>query len=172
MQRSEIKTAGPFASLMKTALARNRFHPALALAWAYLRFGIVGASGIIVDTGVLHVLHYNVGLDVWLAKLSSGLTAMIFNFVLHEWWTFRAAKVSHSAFARSGRWLRFAMISLSGLGLCAAVLSLLHDSIGWPLWISNLIGIGAASFWNFGLNHAFNWNRSADASESTPMARV
>lgn len=80
----------------------------------FIRFGIVGAGGFIVDMSILSLLHYGLGLDRYSARAISIITAMTFT-----WWGNRNLTF-HQHAARDGlksvllEWLRFALTNSVG----------------------------------------------------------
>ncbi len=57
----------------------------------FVKFCLVGGSGVVVDMAVLHVLAVWLGWNVALSKVGSAETAMLNNFLWNEVWTFREA---------------------------------------------------------------------------------
>src|ERR1039458_9030428 len=71
--------------------------PILALR-RYLRFGLVGTSGVAVDMAVLFILAdpWMLGLNLSLSKVLAAEIAIVGNFTLNELWTFRDLAVDNS----------------------------------------------------------------------------
>jgi putative flippase GtrA len=59
-----------------------------AIPWQFLRFGLVGAAGFLVDAGLLRLLLIG-GLGYYLGRLLSFLAAATTTFVLNRSFTFR-----------------------------------------------------------------------------------
>ncbi|MDQ1079394.1 putative flippase GtrA [Pseudoroseomonas cervicalis] len=99
-----------------------------ALAWLAgsgvagqaLRFGIVGASGVVVDTAMLY-LALGLGAGLYGGRVLSYLVAASWNWALNRAWTFRQARS-----APAGRqWALFLLVNLGGFALnygCYALL--------------------------------------------------
>jgi putative flippase GtrA len=154
----------------------------------FVKFCLVGGSGVVVDMGMLFLLADPkcLGLNVTLSKVLAAETALVNNFIWNELWTFRstaAACGSRSAsggegrgevgpgrfqgswFGRFGavarRFLVFNGICGIGIGLAVLLLHLFHTWLGWNLYLANLLAIGLVTLWNFGLNAWLNWPLAA-----------
>src|SRR5687767_6577737 len=71
-----------------------------------LRFGLVGLSGVVVNTAALWGLARGAGLPVLLASVLATEMAILSNFLLNDRWTFRAearrARTAAAALQRRG----------------------------------------------------------------------
>jgi len=135
-------------------------------AHRFFKFCLVGGSGVAVDMVFLFLFSDPrcLGLGAVLSKVLSAEVAMINNFIWNELWTFR-----HTAGAkgegvdslpkdRVRRFFIFNTICGMGIGLAVFLLHLLHERLGWNLYLSNLMAIVLVTFLNFTLNSRFNWN--------------
>jgi len=144
----------------------------------FLRFGAVGASGVVVNLGVYLALTRVLGLSTSLAwrNLSYGISveiSILTNFLLNDAWTFRDRR---DAAPPARRLWRFHLVSLVGFGVNWGVFAglnlLLHRSHGTLLGrvvflgrelgnvddlLAACIGIAAAMFWNFFGNLLWTW---------------
>ncbi len=130
----------------------------------FVKFCLVGGSGVLVDMGVLYVLADPKTLAVNLAfsKVCAAEIALVNNFLWNELWTFRT--LSHPMGEGRGegfprlRWFLF-FNAICGIGILFAVLvlHLFHTLLGWNLYLSNLLTIALVTLWNFGMNVRFNW---------------
>ncbi len=124
----------------------------------FLRFCLVGGSGVIVDMTVLHWLAVGLGWNVSFSKVCAAEAALLNNFLWNEVWTFRGA--GGNVEIRRGavhRLWRFHAICGAGIGLAVLGLHLFHTGLGLDLYLANLLAIGLVTLWNFGLNARFNW---------------
>jgi dolichol-phosphate mannosyltransferase len=133
----------------------------LELAGRFLRFGLVGGSGVFVDMAALYLLHdpKRLALPLVAAKLVSAQLAIVSNFVWNEAWTFADRAALHPG-ARQ-RWLRFArfeLICLTGVAITVAVLSFGVRRLGLHYLVANAIAIGIGTAWNFLANLRWNWS--------------
>jgi dolichol-phosphate mannosyltransferase len=131
----------------------------------YLRFGIVGASGVAVDMAVLFVLSdpRMFGLNLSLGKVLAAEIALLSNFILNELWTFGDISAGQSNWrARLGRLIKFNLICAAGIGLSILLLNIQVRLISMNVYIGNLIAIVIVSLWNFGMNLKFGWNKAVN----------
>ncbi|MDY7022446.1 MAG: glycosyltransferase family 2 protein [Cyanobacteriota bacterium] len=123
----------------------------------FLRFGVVGFSGLFVDFSIFYLLRY-LGLGLTLSVIFSGEIAICNNFLWNDLWTF--AEVSHQqrSFGKTfKRFLKFNMICLTGLVLNATIVSVLYQSLGTNEYVAKLIAIAIVTFWNFWVNLKLSW---------------
>jgi len=131
----------------------------LALAARFVRFGVVGASGVVVDMSVLYLMHDPRGLAQPLvaSKVVAAQLAIVNNFIWNERWTF-ADRVRDTTWRdHLVRFLRFELICLVGLGLNVLILQFCARTLGLHYLIANAVAIGAVTIWNFALNLRWNW---------------
>lgn len=81
------------------------------LLWSFLRFGIVGASGVPVDTAAVYICRTTLG--IYLAGAIAYLVAATWTFAFNRLWTFR----EHGGVALWRQWLAFLGANLTGLVL-------------------------------------------------------
>ncbi len=125
----------------------------------FVKFCIVGASGVGVNLGLFWVLTRFAGLkeNDFLA-LAAGIEASILsNFTLNEFFTFRDRRSAGSSFLT--RLFKFNLISLVGAGVQAGVYALLNHVLGIYDLVSNLIGIALATLWNYLVNNWWTWKQ-------------
>ncbi|HTO90082.1 MAG TPA: GtrA family protein [Candidatus Sulfotelmatobacter sp.] len=133
---------------------------AVELAGRFLRFGLVGGSGVLVDMGALYLLHdpKRLALPLVTAKLISAQLAIFNNFTWNEIWTFAdRAALKPGAGARLARFARFEVICLAGVAITVAVLTFCVRQLGLHYLIGNAIAIGVGTAWNFAINLRWNW---------------
>jgi putative flippase GtrA len=119
-----------------------------------IRFGLVGLSGVAVNTAILWLLVGGAGLPVLLASLLATEAAVISNFLINDRWTFRA-QTQHCAFL--SRLLRFNAVALGGMAITSAVLSALLAYGHFHLLLANLFAVAAAMAWNYAVNSRWTW---------------
>lgn len=123
-----------------------------------VRFGVVGSSGVVVNSGLLYVFHGGAGWPLIPASALAVEAAIISNFLLNDLWTFsRRDKTRY-------RFLRFNVVSLGGLAVNTLVLAGLVAVTGIHYLIANLIAIAAAMAWNFAANARWTWRMPKPAS--------
>jgi len=138
---------------------------------SFFKFCVVGASGVLVDMGLLYLLSdpRTLGLGLTRSKLVAAETAIVSNFVLNDLWTFRQASLSHpGGRARLRRFLGFNVICSAGLLLNVLLLNLLFNYGHMNRYFANAVAIAAVTGWNYWLNRKLNWapvRVSRDSSE-------
>jgi dolichol-phosphate mannosyltransferase len=130
----------------------------------FLRFGIVGASGVVVDMGLLFLLSdpSMLGWGLTRSKLIAAEMAIINNFLWNDAWTFRDISGHQSGFKhRLQRFAKFQLICFGGLALNTILLNLQFNLLGINRYLANAVAIAAVTGWNFWLNYKLSW-RAAD----------
>lgn len=139
-----------------------------ALITKFLKFGVVGASGMVVDFGVLILMRDVVGLpDLW-ANTISFTAAATSNYFLNRIWTFRSKDKQVGV-----EYLKFLAVSIVGLGINNGVLWL--SSRLWPdayyasinllgmdidvFYLFKLLAIAITTIWNFFGNMLFTFRK-------------
>ncbi len=124
-------------SLMTTGRTGNQF----------IRFALVGSSGVLVNLGVysgsIYLLHFH----YLLAATFSFVVAMSSNFLLNLRWTFKTH--GNGIKAIGDQYLRYAMVTLVSYGINMAVLWILVDLHHWHKIMAQLAAIGITTLSNF-----------------------
>lgn len=122
---------------------------ARAQAGRMLRFGVVGASGVVVNQGLLMLLHGELGLPLWIASPVAIEASILSNFVLNSTWTWRMRYGgSLAAWVRKGIQYHAATAASAFVGNVGGLLALVH-LLGVDYRLANLVGIAAAALLNF-----------------------
>lgn len=119
------------------------------------KFALVGASGVVVNTGLLYVLHGLAGWSLIPASVLAVEAAIVNNFLWNDVWTFSGRDKA------SYRFIRFNLVSLGGLVVNTVALALIVALTGVHYLIANLFAIGAAMAWNFSANARWTWRAGA-----------
>jgi putative flippase GtrA len=121
------------------------------------RFGVVGAVGFVVDTGIFNLLRLTVlspehlHSGPFIAKVISTTAAILVNWIGNRYWTFRNQR--RSVAAKEG--LEFIVVSLGGMAISLLCLWISHYVLGYRSALadnisSNVIGLllgTAFRFW-------------------------
>jgi len=132
----------------------------------FLRFAVVGASGVLVDMAVLFLLSdpRSLGLGLTRSKIAAAELAIISNFLLNDAWTFRdLVGAQRGARHKLRRLLKFNAVCGIGLLLNVALLNFQFNVLHVNRYVANLIAIGVVTAWNYWLNLKLNW-RDAGAA--------
>lgn len=119
----------------------------------FAKFGAVGASGVVVNAGLLFLFTERIGLDYRIASLIAIESAICSNFLLNNYWTWKDRKTTRA----SEVLVRFFRFNLSS-GLVALVINwglliVLTEFAGISYHIANLFGIALGTLANFGASH-------------------
>lgn len=129
-------------------------------AGRFVRFGIVGISGFVVDFTVLSLLMTRAHWVPWLANTCSFALAVSDTFLWNRLWTFPESR------SRSlGRQMaQFLLINIIGLGINQTVFLGSHALLWthliegvWAYYLAKATASGVALFWNFGANRLWTW---------------
>lgn len=134
----------------------------------FIRFGLVGLSGVFVDMAFLYLLSdpSTLGWQLTRSKIVASELAIINNFLWNDRWTFGDISRRQTGWQkRFKRLLKFNLVCLAGLVLNVLILNILFNLFGINRYLANLIAIGAVTLWNFWVNLKLSW-RVTDAKEN------
>ncbi|MDZ8081476.1 MAG: glycosyltransferase [Nostoc sp. DcaGUA01] len=126
----------------------------------FLRFGLVGLSGVFVDMAVLYLLSDPTTLawPLTRSKIIAGEIAILNNFLWNDAWTFADVSARQQQWnQRLKRFVKFNVICLAGLVLNVLILNLVFNFLIPNRYIANLIAIAVATIWNFWVNLKLSW---------------
>lgn len=118
----------------------------------FVRFGIVGASGMLVDFGVTWLCKEKLRWNKYLSNSLGFVLAATNNYLWNRLWTFESESTEVAR-----EYISFFVIALIGLGLNNLIIFLLHDKLHWNFYWSKLIAVGIVTLWNFGMNYVFTF---------------
>ena len=122
----------------------------------FLKFCLVGLSGVFVNLGLLGLLTEIAGLFYLLSAVFSIESSILSNFILNEIWTFKERRTFPIKDVL-GRMFKFNIASVGGLLINMTILFILTEFFGIYYLISELFGIGGAVLWNFTINTWWTW---------------
>jgi dolichol-phosphate mannosyltransferase len=124
----------------------------------FIRFGVVGFSGVFVDMAVFYLLREHVELGLTRSAILSAEVAILNNFLWNDLWTFGDISRHQRGWRkRLKRFLKFNLICLAGLILNVLLVNLLFNVFGINEYVSKLIAIAAVTVWNFWINLKLSW---------------
>jgi len=123
-----------------------------------LKFSLVGASGVVVNMGLLYVLTELALLHYMFSSIVAIETSIMSNFLLNNLWTWRDRKTDAFLY----RLLKY-HLSAGFTGILAnwLLLFVFTEVFGVYYLISNIIGIGFGMTWNFLLNDLWTFRAKA-----------
>ena len=126
----------------------------------FIRFGVVGLSGVFVDMIVLYLLHdaSSLGWGLTRSKIFAAQAAIINNFLWNDAWTFSDMSNQQKGWRkRIKRFVKFNLVCLVGLVLNVLLLNILYNTLGVHYQIANILAIAIVTFWNFWINLKLSW---------------
>ncbi|RLD50275.1 MAG: GtrA family protein [Bacteroidetes bacterium] len=114
----------------------------------FLKFGIVGFSGLFVDFGITYITKEWLKVPKYLANAIGFSVAASTNYILNRIWTFQ----SHDPEIALEFSLFFG-ISLIGLAINTLILWTLVSKFKFNFYLSKLFAIGVVTIWNFLANY-------------------
>jgi dolichol-phosphate mannosyltransferase len=129
----------------------------------FVRFALVGLSGVAVDMALLFLLSdpRSLGWGLTRSKVIAAEAAIVNNFHWNDRWTFGDLVPEQRSWrAAFSRFLKFNAICLGGLALNVVLLNLMFNRLGMSRYVANAVAIGTVTAWNYLLNRALAW-RSA-----------
>ncbi len=135
-----------------------------------VKFGLVGFVGTIVDFLFYKVFINYLSIAPATAKGMSAELAIVNNFFLNNFWTFKYRKTKTNAWQKFGI---FNLVSLGGLVIGVLTVKYLHltygdgfiDVFGRPVAFNNFYffaTIPPTMIWNFTVNHFVTWRHQKD----------
>jgi len=116
----------------------------------FVRFGLVGGSGVLVNSLTLYLLHDELGFALTRSMVVAITLAILNNFMWNNFWTFKTSGI------QSRRLIQFVIISLIGMVVNLIVANILVAQ-GMHYAVANLVGIALATAWNFYANARWTW---------------
>lgn len=139
-------------------LVRLRF--TLGPVGRFLRFGVVGFSGVFVDMVILYLLSdpSNFGLPLTRSKIIASELAIFNNFLWNDLWTFAdISSCQPGNSKRFKRFLKFNLVCLVGLILNVLLLNIFFNVFHINRYLANLMAIALVTIWNFWVNLKLSW---------------
>lgn len=112
----------------------------------FLRFGVVGVIGFIVDAGILHLAIW-AGMGLYVSRLCSYLGAVFVTWMLNRQFTFAANPEA----GRIAEFARFAVSQLGGAAVNLGLYALLVTSVPW-IASHPIVAVAAGSIAGMTLN--------------------
>lgn len=130
----------------------------------FIRFGIVGTSGFIIDFSITAILYEFLALSIIVATGVGFCFGATSNYFLNRIWTWRSTNPNIR-----GEYFKFLGVSLIGLGihylillLCMSLPFLAFSLLGFQInndWTSKLVATGTVLVWNFFANNHYTFSQ-------------
>lgn len=119
----------------------------------FLKFGVVGFSGVFVNFGVTWLFKEIFKLNKYVSNILGFVVAATTNYLLNRWWTFQSSNPEVGV-----EYAKYFLISIIGLGIDTLTVYLLNGKLKWNFYLSKVFAIGAATLWNFFGNLLFTFS--------------
>ena len=113
----------------------------------FIKFMVVGFSGLFVDFGFTYLLKEKFKWQKYLSNAIGFMMAATSNYILNRIWTFHSSDPKILI-----EYSQFMVISLVGLGINTLVLWLIVSRLKWNFYFSKLMAIAVVTIWNFVAN--------------------
>ena len=110
----------------------------------FIKFGVVGCSGMLIDFGTTYLCKEKLRLNKYLSNCIGFILAATSNYFLNRIWTFQNHN-EEIAF----QYIQFMIVSTIGLGINSLALYLLTEKLRWNFYFSKLVAIAITTIWNF-----------------------
>ena len=124
----------------------------------FVKFGVVGASGAVIDFGLTALCKGILGVPELLANAIGFTVAATSNYFFNRVWTWRSTSKEVGV-----EYAKFFIVSLIGLGLNSLIVFLLKDisivprfvdtTLDWDFWVAKVIATAIVMVWNFLANN-------------------
>lgn len=118
----------------------------------FLKFCVVGFSGMVVDFGFTWLCKEKFKWNKYVSNSIGFVLAATNNYIWNRWWTFQSDNANIPI-----EYGKFLVISVIGLGLNNLVVYLLHEKLKLNFYFAKLIAIGVVTIWNFVMNYRFTF---------------
>lgn len=114
----------------------------------FIKFCIVGASGMLIDFGVTYTLKEKYNVNRYVANAAGFIVAATSNFMVNRIWTFQSTDPQLAA-----QYFHFIVISAIGLAINSLIIFAMHGRLKKNFYVSKLVAIIVVTLWNFGMNY-------------------
>lgn len=118
-----------------------------SMLFKFLKFGVVGFSGVFVDFGITYLLREKAKIQQFVANAIGFCVAASSNYILNRIWTYESQ--NPQMLFEFGQFFFFSLI---GLALNTLILWILVKKVKWNFYFSKLCAIGVVTIWNFIIN--------------------
>jgi putative flippase GtrA len=119
----------------------------------FLKFGMVGLSGLIIDFGFTYFFKEIVKVQKYVANALGFTIAASSNYLFNRLWTFQSNNPEIAV-----EYIEFLFISMIGLAINTLFLWILVGKFKYNFYLSKLFAIGIVTIWNFFMNLYFTFN--------------
>ena len=118
----------------------------------FLKFGIVGCSGMIIDFGITYLCKEILRINKFISNGIGFLLAATSNYFLNRIWTFNSQTEEIGV-----QYIQFMIVSTIGLAINSLSLYFFNEKLKWNFYLSKLVAIAITTIWNFFGNLLFTF---------------
>ena len=122
----------------------------------FIKFSIVGASGIIVNMGLLFLFTEKLSIPYTISSIFAIETSILTNFILNDIWTWRERK-NETLVKRITKY--HVSVLIAAYGINWPVLIILTELLDFYYLLANLIGIALGTIFNFIINDLWTFKK-------------
>ena len=120
-------------------------------SYRLIKFGMVGALGMVVDFGLTYLMKEKGRFNKYLANAIGFTAAVVFNYCLNRFWTFQSTGHLPAQLAK------FFLVSLVGLGLNTGIVyALARRRVNF--YLSKAVAVALVFSWNYTANSYFTFD--------------
>lgn len=120
----------------------------------FIKYGLVGVLGLVVDMGVFYLLNKKLGVNYVVANIISSSLAIIHNFILNSYFTFKITDNKLKRFAT------FYLIALIGMAVSSGLLVVFIDGLKLDTMVSKLITVFIVAIGQFIFNKKLTFRKN------------
>jgi putative flippase GtrA len=124
-----------------------------ALVYKFIKFCIVGFSGMFIDFGATWLLKEKARVNKYIANSTGFVLAATSNYIWNRFWTFHSANTHIVT-----EYFSFFMIAIAGLLINNFLIFLFNDKLKFNFYLSKLIATGFVTLWNFVMNYIITFS--------------
>ena len=118
----------------------------------FLKFGIVGCSGMIIDFGMTYLCKEILRINKFISNVIGFIIAATSNYFLNRIWTFNSQTEEIGV-----QYIQFMIVSTIGLAINSLSLYFFNEKLKWNFYLSKLVAIAITTIWNFFGNLLFTF---------------
>lgn len=122
------------------------------ILFKFIKFGLVGFVGLVVDFGITWICKEKLGLQKYLSNSIGFLVAASSNYYLNRVWTFYSQEPQILM-----QYGKFLLVSIIGLAFNNWLLFYFHDKRKINFYLAKLFAIALVVIWNFFANYFYTF---------------
>jgi len=122
------------------------------MIYKFLKFGIVGFSGMIIDFSITFLLKEKLKVHRYISSSAGFTVAASSNYILNRIWTFESVNPRIL-----NEYSTFVIISIIGLGINNLFLFIFERKMNF--YFAKLLATGVTVIWNFTANYYLNFSQ-------------